>query len=394
MVKQVLALGVGLMSCAVVAVAQSGGDFNGSIYTVRSVPVGATVTLGGTVTPDREVTLSAQMPGRVEIIAGEEGDFFKKNTLLVRLDDDELRAQWAAAAADLANAGVAWRNAGVQFNRELLSPKQETVPGGMGLPSLFERTIVDPMRFMAPDQMMAQGSPRYERFAYAYGYHSQLEQARNSYFQAQSRMRQIEASVRDTLSVAPFDGVIVKKFVEVGDTVQPGQPLLQFADMRRLQIRVDVPARLMPGVKRGMQVTSHLDVGNRQVQAWVARIWPVADAQRHTVTVEFDLAPGAPAGPGMYAEVTIPDISAPMRNLPVIPKKALIRRGSLQAVYVIKGTGEPHEDELRMVRVGDPDPRDPQYVSILSGLEPGERIRIRHYPEISGGRESGWTGAK
>ena len=67
-------------------------------------------------------------------------------------------------------------------------------------------------------------------------------QAQNSMFQARSQIRAIDAKLRDASSVAPFDGVIMKKFIEVGDTVQPGQPLLIFADVEYLQILVDVPA--------------------------------------------------------------------------------------------------------------------------------------------------------
>ena len=68
----------------------------------------------------------------------------------------------------------------------------------------------------------------------------------------QAEIRAIDAKLRDARSVAPFDGVIMKKFVEVGDTVQPGMPLLKYADVEYLQIVVDVPGRLRPGLSEGM----------------------------------------------------------------------------------------------------------------------------------------------
>ena len=58
------------------------------VYTVRTESVPATVSVGGTVVPRKVVTMAAQLPGRVEYLAGEEGDRFKKGTLLVRLDDN------------------------------------------------------------------------------------------------------------------------------------------------------------------------------------------------------------------------------------------------------------------------------------------------------------------
>ena len=48
-----------------------------TLITVQGVPVGSTVSLGGTVVPYKDVTFSAQIPGRIKSIAGEEGDQFE-----------------------------------------------------------------------------------------------------------------------------------------------------------------------------------------------------------------------------------------------------------------------------------------------------------------------------
>ena len=106
-----------LMSSGVVA--QTSAD---SVITVPSIPVGAAVSLGGTVVPFKEVTFSAQIPGRIESIAGEEGDHFKTGAELIAINDDDLLAQRRSAWANLANAEAALRNAGVQYSRELISP--------------------------------------------------------------------------------------------------------------------------------------------------------------------------------------------------------------------------------------------------------------------------------
>ncbi len=142
----------------------------------------------------------------------------------------------------------------------------------------------------------------------SHGYGTQLTQAHNQALTAQSQIEEIDAKLRDTRSFAPFDGVITRKMVEEGDTVQPGQPLLEFADLTYLQVEVDVPVRLMPGLKKGMLIPARLDVGNVRVDVRVAQIFPSADPIRHTVTVKFDLPVNVPGGPGMYAEVMVPDI--------------------------------------------------------------------------------------
>ena len=89
-----------------------------TLITVQGVPVGSTVTLGGTVVPYRDVTFSAQIPGRIKSIAGEEGDQFEEGVEVITINDDDLLAKRRAAWANLANAQAALRNAGVQYDRE------------------------------------------------------------------------------------------------------------------------------------------------------------------------------------------------------------------------------------------------------------------------------------
>jgi len=348
------------------AMAQNQGATD-SVITVPSIPVGAAVSLGGTVVPFKEVTFSAQIPGRIESIAGEEGDHFESGAELIAIDDDDLLAQRRSAWANLANAEAALRNAGVQYSREIISPyggQQNDAMGGM---SSLMQNFTNPMQGM----MGSGASPGYDRYAQRYQSGTQVEQARSQIVAARSAIDTIDTKIRDAKSVAPFDGVITRKLVEVGDPMQPGQPMLNFADMSKLQIKVEVPARLMPGVKKGMVFPARLDVGDVDIQARVAQVFPIADPDRHTVTVKMDLPQGVPGGPGMYAEVMINDVNAKVRELPVVPRNALVWRGSLPGIYVLN---ENNQRELRLVRTGDDVGADG--VAILSGLRAGERVVV------------------
>jgi multidrug efflux pump subunit AcrA (membrane-fusion protein) len=339
-----------------------------TLITVQGVPVGSTVTLGGTVVPYKDVTFSAQIPGRIKSIAGEEGDQFDEGVELVAIGDEDLLAKRRAAWANLANSEAALRNAGVQYSREWISPyggQQNDAMGGLGS---MMKGFTNPMQGM----MGSGSSPGMDRHAQLYQYGTNVEQARSGIIAARSKIEEIDTKIRDAKSIAPFDGVITKKFVEVGDPVQPGQPLIKYSDLSKMQIRVEVPARLMPGVKKGMVFNARLDVGDVQTQVRVAQIYPIADEDRHTVTVKMDLPPGAPAGAGMYAEVEIRDINAKVVNLPVVPVEALIWRGSLPGLYVMN---EQNQREMRLVRTGDPVGTDS--ISILSGLRVGERIFVK-----------------
>lgn len=358
-----------LMSSGVVA--QTPAD---SVITVPSIPVGAAVSLGGTVVPFKEVTFSAQIPGRIESIAGEEGDHFKSGAELIAINDDDLLAQRRSAWANLANAEAALRNAGVQYSREIISPYGSEMNDSMGGMGSMMKQFTNPMQGM----MGSGSSPGFDRYAQRYHSGTQLEQARSQIVSARSAIDAIDTKIRDAKSVAPFDGVITKKLVEVGDPVQPGQPLLEYADMSTLQIKVEVPARLMPGVKKGMVFPARLDVGDVDIQARVSQVFPIADPDRHTVTVKLDLPQGVPGGAGMYAEVMINDINAKVRELPVVPINALVWRGSLPGVYVMN---ENNQRELRLVRTGDDVGADG--VAILSGLRAGERVIVKGSAEAN-----------
>jgi len=340
-----------------------------AVIVVQPAQTGASVTIGGSVVAYKQVTLTAQIAGRIEFIAGTEGDRFKAQDILVAIDDDDLLAQRRAALAQLGNAQAEIGNAQMQYSRELISPQGKSLyrSGGMGMPSMFDQMFTQPFSNAMPGNA---GGDRYvDRQADLYSYGSRLSQAQSGELTARSQIDQIDARLRDARSFAPFDGVIVKKVVEVGDTVQPGMQLLEYADTTYLQVRVDVPSRLMPSLSKGMLVPARLDVGNTRVEARVAQIFPSADEVRHTVTVKFDLPEGVPGGPGMYAEVMLPDSSAPTTVVPVIPDSAVLWRGALPAVYVLDENNQP---QLRLIRLGEYVAG--QQVSVLSGLTVGERI--------------------
>ena len=344
------------------------------IFVVKESSEIPTVVLSGNVVPFKEVTLAAQLPGRVKYIAGIEGETFDEGTTLIAIDEDELLAKRSAAYAQLAAADAELRNAGVQYSRELWSPQSKSGPGGMGIPNLFDQMFTRPA-----EEFMGQRDRGAERSADLYASSTRMEQARSSMLRAQSEIRAIDAKLRDAKSLAPFDGVIVEKFVEEGDTVQPGQPMLKFADVTWLQIEVDVPARLAQGLQpmSVLQNAATFDDHPEPVAVRVAQIFPMADVQRHTVKVKFDIPQGV-SKPGMYARLLIPDTTGPVKSqLPVIPSTAIRYRGSLPVVYIQNEQGEP---ELRMIRQGKR--LDNGMTMVLSGIAPGDRVYPNPGPDI------------
>lgn len=349
------------------------GDQGESIV-VQQAQGAPTVSLGGTVIPYKEVILSAQLAGRIAWLAGIEGDAFRGGDLLVGIDDAELIAKRRAMIAQMASADAQLRNAGVQYNREVYSPRSNSAPGGMGVPNLFDQMFTRPMESVVGDR--DRGA---ERSADLFASGIQVQEAHNTLMRLQAELQALDTRIRDARSIAPFPGIIVKKHVEVGDTVQPGQALLNFADVEYLQVEVEVPARLRPGLSEGQMVQAELDPNNRRVPVRVAQVFPMADSQRHTVRVKFDLPQGV-SQPGMYAKVLIPDPAVTQRANPVIPTSAIRYNGSLPGVYVVGEHGVP---QLRLIRIGE-DLGGGQ-VTVLSGLAAGERILANPGPRVTAG---------
>jgi multidrug efflux pump subunit AcrA (membrane-fusion protein) len=305
-----------------------------------------------------EITFTAQMPGSVEMLAGAEGDFFKHGTVLAALDESQLKAKRQAAVAQIRNAESAYRNAGVQYYRERENP----TPQQSG--NMMSQMMPMPMPFMG-----SEGDKGVHRGATLHQYSSQIEQARGAIATARSHLQEIDAKLQDVKSVAPFDGYITRKHVNKGDTVQPGQPLLSFANMSQLQIQIDVPTRLSAPLAPGFITQVRLDDPQKSiVRARVAQIFPMADPTRHTVRVKLDLEHGSPAKAGMYGEVMIQQPGVEQGSLPMIPVSAVVYRGGLPMVYVMDTQDQPRLHLLRLgEQVGD-------RVTVLTGLQGGERI--------------------
>lgn len=332
---------------------------------VSTTEVGGMATVGGTVVPFKEVTISAQIPGAVTSMAGLEGTRVAKGDTLVTIDDADIQAQRNAALAKVYQAQSALQNAQMQYTRELYSPRSNSVSAfpGMGVPSMFDQFFT---RGFA--DAMGQSNSALERQANLYAQTSGVDQAKSGLMQAQAMVDALDVQLRDATQLAPFDGVVVQRMVEVGDNVQPGMPMMKFAYTDYLRVEADVPVRLAAGLSEGAIVQARLDIGGAPIEARVAQIFPIADQARHTVKVKFDLPYGTPGGPGMYVEVTVPDTSIPVQGQAAVPKAALVWRGSLPSVFVLEN-GKP---SLRMVRVGYPVGED--RVSVISGLSGGETV--------------------
>lgn len=349
------------------------------LYKVERIATSVSVSIAGTVAANKSVQLTAQMPGRISTIAGEEGDRFNANSILVSMDDTALLAKMDAAMANRDAAGAAIRNAQAQLDRERYSPRSNSsgsAPGGMGMPSMMDQMFSAPMQ-----DMMGWRDQDAERYSDLVGAETRLAQATTNFKAADANIAELHAVLRDTKSIAPFDGVIEKVYVEVGDTIQPGQPILDFSETANYKVEADMPVRLSNTLRVGQHLPVKMDGAGPEVKATVTRIHPVADRRLHTIRVELSLPVGTMATTGQYAEISVTDTSTSSSQL-AIPTTAIIRKGGLPLIF---GVGEDGTARLRVIRIGDDANGNMQ--PVLSGIHEGDLIVASPPPGFRAGAQ-------
>ena len=340
-----------------------------SFHTVKAGQITAQTIVGGTIIPARSVTLTAQSNGQVQFLAGREGDRFNAGVLLVKINADDLLARRQSAVALLQNTQSEINNAQVQYQRELLSPQSRSLSksGGMGMPMMFDQMFTRPLSNMMPDTIG--GDTALDRNADLHSVGTQLNQAQGRYQQARSQIAEIDARIADASINTPFTGIILNKMVETGDIVQTGAPLVQYADLSRLQIEAQVPASIVPRLAINMILPVRLGDTDYESNARIEQIFPTADARRRTVTIKMDIPNNSGASPGMYAELLLPSQQNEQKPTPIIPLSAVMFNGSLPTVRVLSAD---NKTRLRMIRLGEH--MTDQQVAVISGLRVGERI--------------------
>lgn len=373
MVSRIHALGLLVMGLCVLPTLQAA-----EIVPVETVGSQSQSVLGSTVVPYKEVTLAAQIPGVIKYIAGGVGTSLKQGDLIVQVDDAQITAKRNAVLAQINIAQATVQNAYAQYQRELQSPRSKDVGGmpGFGMPAMFDMFAVRPFA----NSFMGNYDSDVVRRTDLLNAASGISQSQGSLQQAMAQLQEIDSALRDANSMAPFDGIIMSKNIEVGDTVQPGQPLVTFGFIQYKRLQADVPSGLVGNLAKDMMIPAKLD-GNIHTQVRVAEIYPIADPSRHTVTVKFDLPMEVAAAPGMYAEIYMPEGKKGGSDVLVIPRTALLKGSSLPSVLVVR---EDNTSELRLVRMGTEQANGK--VEIVSGLSKGERI-IDNPPA---GVPSGW----
>jgi len=310
------------------AAAQSGPPGEGpdrsvpvAVATVERGSIARAVSVSGVVQPIRSVGVNSQVAGVLLSVAVEEGDRVSQGTGLARIDDQELRAQLAAAEA-------AYQVAEAAFERA---------------EQLRERRVIT--------------LPEYE-------------QHRTAHAAARAEVEQLRTRVAYAQVRSPISGVITEKNVEAGDLVAPQTRMFTVADLSTLVVPVGVSELDVVELNVGDRVTVALDAFPRQsFTGGIRRVFPAADPATRLVPVEVALEgpDAAMARPGFLARVTFA-LSA-HDDVLLVPASSLVGGGTGEAVFVM-------ENGVAVRRSVSSGLTSEGRVEIVSGLREGERVIV------------------
>jgi len=182
---------------------------------------------------------------------------------------------------------------------------------------------------------------------------------------AEAKLREAEVILSYATIRAPFDGVIARKFVNVGDLASPGIPLVEIEGLNGFEVEAGVPDSLAGGLGAGMSLVVQCPTEGVVFSGRVSEISSAADPTAHTVAVKITVPDSFVVRSGQFVRLQIP--GAPIRAL-LAPWPAVTTLGQMERVFV---AGSDNRAVLRLVKTGA---RRGDQVEILSGLDDGDRV--------------------
>ena len=186
---------------------------------------------------------------------------------------------------------------------------------------------------------------------------------------AQARVIKASESLKYTVVLAPFSGVVTERFVELGETVSPGQALLSGFSASQMRAITQVPQRYINQLKNAPEFLVRLSDG-RELTSTDLTIFRFADPVSHSYQVRINLPENeANLQPGTWAKASFKNGE---REKIQLPTSALLTMNELSSVYLKKG----EEFVLTQVRVASPIDGE---VEVLAGLKSGDKVALDAY---------------
>ena len=315
------------------------GEVTGALQTalVRLESFSREFRLDGEVEAINKATVSAQTRGVIQAILVDVDDYVEKGALIMRLKDTSQQAQLKKAKAG---------------EQEAISHLASAQSEYMRIKDIYAKKVVSKAKMDEATHALSAAKAR-------------LEAARASLAEAREQLSYTRVK-------APYSGIVTRRHVEVGETVQPGTKLMTGVSLDKLRVNVDVPQSLINKIRQYGKafVYTVAPINGDEVPVAVEKItvFPIADRASNTFKVRLDLPEGIKGlFPGMFVKASF--VTGEKQVL-MVPEQSIVHRSEVTAVYVLDKNGDIN---FRHVRLGS---RSSDARIVLSGLSEGEAVAL------------------
>jgi len=248
----------------------------------------------GPILVENQVDVLALRGGVISEINADVGTAVQKGQLLARLDDREALAERDAAQAKLKSCEA-----------DLNDWEAET-----GL----AQTDLDRAQRMRDAGINTQQDLDHARYKLE-GSKYEIEKAQRELDGARDSLRVYELELQKTRIEAPFDGVVARRYVRVGQTASTGDRMFWISAVAPLLVKFSVPERFLGQLKTGELVqVSSISAPGESHRAKIVRVSPIVDPASDSIDVVARID-GKPADlrPGMSANIRVPPPAVPSR---------------------------------------------------------------------------------
>ena len=315
----------------------------------------------GYVVAQRKAAVASKATGRLIWLGVQEGSRVRKDDVIARLEDLDVKAtrEQAAANVQVARANLTQGQVEQKDAETALKRSQGLLAEGFVSQASHDIAVA-----------------RYNKST------AQIASLQASIAAAVANLHGAQVAVEQTLIRAPFDGVVLTKAANVGDIVTPFSSALDskgavvtMADMTTLEVEADVSESSLFKVRIGQPVEIQLDaLPDRRFRGEVSRTVPTVDRAKATVMTKIRfLEPDARVLPEMSAKAAflskeVGDAERMAR--PAVNPAAITNRSGRDVVFVVK-EGKLAEVPIETgVMIGD-------LVEIRRGPQPGEKVVLR-----------------
>ena len=303
---------------------------------LQSVPV--YYDLEATLEAVNESTISAQTSGAVKAVHYDVNDEVKAGALLIEIDSTQQQAALAQAQANLAQTEAQNEDAQILLKRNERLLKQGSISQGQ-----YDSTV------------------------------AQAKSAKAAVEAAKAALLQAQEQLSYTRVKAPYGGIVKARMVEVGELVNPGQPLMSGLALQPLRAIADVPQRLSTQYQGQKSIS--IVINDQIIPASKVTLFPFADPEHHSIRLraELPVSTDITSLPGMWAQIRF---QTGQRSTLLIPGSSIIERSELTAVYVMDGS----IPKMRQIRLGNSHQGQRE---VLSGLSAGEQLILDGYAAMA-----------